>query len=131
MRLLLLLLLHIFALNIIIHTALHIEVQSKTKFLKSTFCLSHFNKIIRGIWITMHSFKPELKETATYRNNSTRLTEGGGDNKTQHSGGNGNGRREARWRSDYNEASSKEFFRIYDADSWYLRKVCFADERKK
>ena len=110
MRLLLLLLLHIFALNIIIHTALHIEVQSKTKFLKSTFCLSHFNKIIRGIWITMHSFKPELKETATYRNNSTRLTEGGGDNKTQHSGGNGNGRREARWRSDYNEASSKEFF---------------------
>ena len=131
MRLLLLLLLHILALNIIIHTALHIEVQSKTKFLKSTFCLSHFNKIIRGIWITMHSFKPELKETATYRNNSTRLTEGGGDNKTQHSGGNGNGRREARWRSDYNEASSKEFFRIYDADSWNLRKVCCADERKK
>ena len=41
-------------------------------------------------------FKPELKETATYRNNSTRLTEGGGDNKTQHSGGNGNERRKDR-----------------------------------
>ena len=96
MRLLLLLLLHIFALNVIIHTALHFEVRSKTKNSNSVFCLSHFNEIIRGIWITIHSFKPELKETATYRNNSTRLTEGGGDNKTQHSGGNGNERRKDR-----------------------------------
>lgn len=60
------------------------------------FCLSHFNEIIRGIWITTHSSKPELKETATYRNNSIRLTEGGGDNKTPHSGGNGNRKRKGR-----------------------------------
>ena len=39
------------------------------------------------------------------------------------------------WRSDYNESNRSRsivegILRIYDADSYYLRKLCYAKERK-